>query len=689
MTVIANSPFPVYLDTDGSALEDGYLYIGSPNQNPETNPITVYWDADYTTPAAQPIRTSGGFAVRNGSPAMMYVLALDYSITVRDKNRRLVYSKLENDSTTSQLTVLDVDDVFTGNGATTVYTLSKLPSSQAGLDVSVSGVTQTPGTDYTLTANTQTLTFSTAPPNGAIILVKYSRSITVTLSSTSSDFINVKNFGAIGNGVADDTAAVQAALDYAYGRPVYAPAGTYKITSPITSYNASLVKRPGVVLYGDGPGITIFDNQVASGYCFDFNHSVGSTTYANQVWSDSSSIKNLTILGNASIASSSGIKVRGLWNLVFDQVVIKNHTLYGFHADVDPAYNPDMTASVSMAFRNCWISYNKIGMYSPQSQAMPACTCTNVYVFWNTDAGIIMSSGIFKMAACGISFNGYSYSGDFSPSLSYGGFINPLVNGCPSGISFEGCEFDGNKPQQIYSALSSGMKITHGRFGVRRLDGELNKYMVVFGADTTVGTFRCYDPLIEHCEINFKSGDYTGVTVRPFMFKTYSRYGKVGNNQWFSTATNLTAGTNLFYVTEDARTGGDDGALYAVKYEFQNAVYNPLAYQTRYSSGFVYTIPNDSVISFRPTFIGGAIMVSGGSSFTHGLIGYVSIPGSVWAMTTLSGGVNLTTGVLTGTTGTINRLNISASGGLIYIENRLGTAPLIAVKTLPSSDLYV
>lgn len=512
---------------------------------------------------------------------------------------------------------------------------------------------------------------------------------TRSLANRASDFISVKDFGAKGDGVADDTAEIQAAVTYANGRPVYAPAGTYKITSTITSYNASGVKRPGIVLYGDGPDVTIFDNRVASGYCFDFNHSVGSTTYGNQVWSDSSTISNLSIVGNASVANSSGIKVRGLWNLVFDQVVIKNHTLYGFHADVDPAYNPDMTASVSMTFRNCWISYNKIGMYSPQAQAMPACSCTNLYVFWNTDAGMITSSGLLAMRTCAIGFNGYSYSGDFTPSLSYGGFINPLVDGCPSGIVIDGCEFDGNKPQHIYSALSSGMRVSNCRFGIRRLDGELNKYMVVFGADTTVGVFRCYDAQIEQCEINFKSGDYSGVTVRPIVFKAYSRYGRVGTNQYFSTATNLTAGTNLFYVTEDARTGGDDGALFAVKAEFQNGVSNPFAYQTRYSSGFIYTIPNDSVVSFRPTFPGGVIVVSGGSSFTHGMIGYTGFPGSVWAMTTLSTGVNLTTGALTGTTGTINRLNISSSSGVIYVENRLGSATQIAVKTLPASDLYV
>jgi hypothetical protein len=42
---------------------------------------------------------------------------------------------------------------------------------------------------------------------------------------------NVRNYGAVGNGSTDDTAAIQAAI--ATGKPVYIPAGNYRITSQI------------------------------------------------------------------------------------------------------------------------------------------------------------------------------------------------------------------------------------------------------------------------------------------------------------------------------------------------------------------------------------------------------------------------------------------------------------------------
>lgn len=60
---------------------------------------------------------------------------------------------------------------FTGDGSTVAYVLQQSPGNIANMDVSVGGVTQIPMTDYTLSGST--VNFTTAPPNGAPILLRY------------------------------------------------------------------------------------------------------------------------------------------------------------------------------------------------------------------------------------------------------------------------------------------------------------------------------------------------------------------------------------------------------------------------------------------------------------------------------------------------------------------------------------
>ena len=75
-----------------------------------------------------------------------------------------------------------------------------------------------------------------------------------------SDWINVKTDvtpAAVGDGVADDTAAIQAALSMLNGGAqgpgaVYLPPGTYRITSTLT-----VSRVPGAAIYGHGRATVI------------------------------------------------------------------------------------------------------------------------------------------------------------------------------------------------------------------------------------------------------------------------------------------------------------------------------------------------------------------------------------------------------------------------------------------------
>jgi hypothetical protein len=69
--------------------------------------------------------------------------------------------------------------------------------------------------------------------------------------SGSSDVANVKTFGAVGDGVNDDTAAIQAAINAVGYRRVYFPAGVYRVRAVLTCTNKNLF------LYGDGSNSSI------------------------------------------------------------------------------------------------------------------------------------------------------------------------------------------------------------------------------------------------------------------------------------------------------------------------------------------------------------------------------------------------------------------------------------------------
>jgi hypothetical protein len=69
-----------------------------------------------------------------------------------------------------------------------------------------------------------------------------------TVADRLSDTVNIKDFGAVGDGVADDSAAFEAARDA--GVSIFLPVGTYLITRPIVFTN-------GAVIHGEGDASVI------------------------------------------------------------------------------------------------------------------------------------------------------------------------------------------------------------------------------------------------------------------------------------------------------------------------------------------------------------------------------------------------------------------------------------------------
>jgi len=165
-------------------------------------------------------------------------------------------------------------DVFTGNGSTVNFTLSRSPGSVFNLDVSVNGVTQVPNVDYTLGGTT--LTFTSAPPAVASkILARYSEvyeevdadaqnvrylpaGVGAQLTNVQAKLrqtVSVKDFGATATASpATNAAAITAAIDYSLSFNPHLTVLFPEVVD-ITGYTITITKAPD---YGDRQYLKLF-----------------------------------------------------------------------------------------------------------------------------------------------------------------------------------------------------------------------------------------------------------------------------------------------------------------------------------------------------------------------------------------------------------------------------------------------
>lgn len=151
-------PYPLFSEADGQPLENGYIWLGQVNVDPQVNPINVYWDDALTILAAQPIRTLDGYPSYNGTPSRFYV-DVDYSIRVMNKNGNTIYTSLNGNAFPESAGNLFVN--ATGDGVQTIFPISFPPSL-----IYINGVYQNQNT-YTIAGGN--VTFSEAPPYTSVI----------------------------------------------------------------------------------------------------------------------------------------------------------------------------------------------------------------------------------------------------------------------------------------------------------------------------------------------------------------------------------------------------------------------------------------------------------------------------------------------------------------------------------------
>jgi hypothetical protein len=227
--------------------------------------------------------------------------------------------------------------------------------------------------------------------------------------------VNVLDYGAIGDGVVDDTAAIQAAIDAAQvqGRRLYAPAGRYKITQQLTVISST----GSLTLEGDGRGSFDGSTYQYAGTTFElYTPNINAFSIGNS-GRISHSFSNFAVVNMSGGSNEVGIYLNGSHHCYFSDI-----TVSGFNYLI-------------RGQRTVWCSFDRIfganctyGISLVNITGTPPLVLnqTNANGFYNNvisvrDSKIIYSEVAYEFAGCCISLDNIDASVFTTAALRIGG----------------------------------------------------------------------------------------------------------------------------------------------------------------------------------------------------------------------------------------------------------------------------
>ena len=284
-------------------------------------------------------------------------------------------------------------------------------------------------------------------------------------------FVNVKDapFSAVGDGVADDTAAINAAKTAANGRQIYLPSGVYRTTADLsdTAYpafeaisNGSVhnLFSPSVRYVGDGPRRTTiladYNGDIAKGAIIRFD------TNASRTYGINSGVSQLSITQVAGRTGLNGIQLTASWFNKQENVEIYGLSGSGLIASLRPDISPGLSdpyQAFSVLNRQLWIHNNSgWGVKFDAGQSPGIYTLENSYLVFNAGGGILSTTGQCRIVGNCIQANG-SAGGN-------GGLLFDTAEGPSMVADVRQNEFDTNFSYHIWLKRVQNGNFAQNRF---------------------------------------------------------------------------------------------------------------------------------------------------------------------------------------------------------------------------------
>lgn len=303
-----------FFDNDGNVLSGGKIYTYAAGT---TTPQATYFTGAGNIAHSNPIILDSAGRVPGGE--IWLTDGSSYKIVIKDANDTLIgtYDNIVGINS-NFINFLAEQEIQTATAGQTVFTLTTTqyqPGTNT-LSVFVDGVNQYgPGAQYAYTetsstvvtfnsglhvgaevkfTTTQTLSGGALDSSQIVYTPPFTGSVSTNVEAKLSEYISVLDFGAVGDGVVDDTTAIQNAINA--GHTIYVPAGTYRITSTLTAPS-------GTWLQGDGAEQTILKGDANVNVLLFQDASVNDYTGAG--------ISRMTVTGSG--ATTRLVTVNEVW----------------------------------------------------------------------------------------------------------------------------------------------------------------------------------------------------------------------------------------------------------------------------------------------------------------------------------------------------------------------------------------